>query len=30
VGDFQREEEAQILANRLMKEGLSPLVVCAD
>lgn len=30
VGDFQREEEAQILANGLMKEGLSPLVVCSD
>ncbi len=30
VGEFREEEEAQDLAKRLMKEGLSPLVICAD
>lgn len=30
VGEFREEEEAQNLAKRLMKEGLSPLVICAD
>ena len=30
VGDFRDEDQAQILARKLMKEGFSPLVICAD
>jgi rare lipoprotein A len=30
VGDFREETGAQDLARKLMKEGLSPLVICAD
>ena len=30
VGEFREEEEAQDLARRLMREGFSPLMICAN
>ena len=30
VGNFRKEEQAQDLAKELMKEGFSPLVICAE